>query len=349
MSIQYHKEIYSNDNVALQINFSGIENDIAKVSNLKMSFYAYRKSSAEPIFAEILNFDQITSLYQHLDQISIIKIPNKTISSKFVEVTDEIKSFLDSFTHINTDIIKIIFEFIKKNSEEHEVINALIKSLDELNLLEDLPAAYKYKIYNNEFNNLKKLLELEKKGGIVSEINNFPSLKNYIAGQPEAIFQEWIERNLQWIFGVEYKSHKTDVRKIALFSTADIIMESMDGFIDLIELKRPSHLILNEDKSHNSYYPSVELSKALGQCGHYLKKMDEYKMQLQHEHKIKLLRPRIKIIIGRSDEFTDEQYEALRMLNCNLNNIEIISYDYLITCGQHILSNLNQNNDPSYI
>lgn len=351
MSIQYNKEIFSNDTLTLQINFSGIDNDITTTESLQMSFYAYNKITAEPIFAETFNFDQIISLYQHLNQISIIKNPCEFTSSKFIETTDQIQSILESLGGNDLDTLpclKKIIQFVNKNSDEKDIVEILLESLNELSL-EDLPAAFKYKKYKQELDNLESLLNLEKEGSILSAIKKMPNLKNYIAGQPEAIFQEWIERNIQWIFGVEYKSHKTNIREIALSSTADVVMESMDGFIDLIELKRPSHIILNEDKSHNSYYPAVDLSKALGQCGHYLKKMDEYKMQLQHEHKVKLLRPRIKIIIGRTNEYIDEQYEALRMLNCNLNNIQIISYDYLLDCGQHILSNLNKKNDPSYV
>jgi hypothetical protein len=348
MSIQYNKVIYSNDTLTLQINFSGFDNDITNTDSLKMSFYAYNKISAEPIFAETFNFDQIISLYQHLNQISIISNPGKIKSSKFIETTDQIQYILGSFSGNDFDTLKSIIQFINKNSDEKDIVEILLESLEELSL-EDLPAAFKYRKYKQEIDNLELLLKLEKEGNILSDIKKIPHLKNYMAGQPEAIFQEWIERNIQWIFGVEYKSHKTDLRKIALFSTADVVMESMDGFIDLIELKRPSHIILIEDKSHNSYYPAVELSKALGQCGHYLNKMDEYKMQLQHEHKVKLLRPRIKIIIGRTNDYIDKQYEALRMLNCNLNNIQIISYDYLLNCGQHILSNLNKKNDPSYV
>ena len=119
--------------------------------------------------------------------------------------------------------------------------------------------------------------------------------------------------------------------------------------LDLIELKRPKCSILNEDKSHTSYYPAADLAKALGQCSHYLKKMDNYKLQLQDEYKARVLRPRIKLIIGRTDEYTDDQYEALRMLNSNLNNIQIISYDYLLSCGQYILDNLKKPNEYSYI
>ena len=348
MSVQYNKKIFSNDNVILQINFSGIDNDITTTDSLQMSFYAYNKITAEPIFAEKFKFDQIISLYQHLNQISIINTPSKVSSSKFIETTDQIQSILESLDGNNLDDLRSVIKFLNRNAGKEERVDVLLESLEEIDL-ENLAATHKLKTYKQEFDNLKTLLKLEKEENFLSAIKKLPNLKNYVAGQPEAIFQEWIERNLQWIFGVEYKSHKTDFRKIALFSEADIVLESMDGFIDLIELKRPSHIILNKDKSHNSYYPAADLSKAIGQCGHYLKQMDNYKLQLQDEHKVKVLRPRIKIIIGRTDDFIDEQNEALRMLNCNLNNIQIVSYDYLLRCGQHILDNLSRKNDPSYV
>ena len=117
-------------------------------------------------------------------------------------------------------------------------------------------------------------------------------------------------------------------------------MESMDGFLDLIELKRPrlEYDIFKYDKSHLCYYPSADLSKVIGQCLFYLQKMDEYKLLLEKEFKVRLLRPRIKIILGRSNEFDDDQLEALRMLNSNLNHIQVISYDVLLSNGQQIIS-----------
>lgn len=115
-------------------------------------------------------------------------------------------------------------------------------------------------------------------------------------------------------------------------------MESMDGFLDLIELKRPRYKIFQFDDNHKSYYASPDLSETIGQCLLYLQKMDEYKSILEKEHKVKILSPRIKIIAGRTSEFNDEQFEALRMLNSNLNHIQIISYDYLLNCGKKIIS-----------
>ena len=66
--------------------------------------------------------------------------------------------------------------------------------------------------------------------------------------------------------------------------------------------------------------------------------MDEYKLNLEKEHKVKILRPRIKIIAGRTNKFNDEEFESLRMLNSNLNHIQIISYDYLLSCGKKVIS-----------
>jgi hypothetical protein len=332
MSIQYHKKIFSNGKVVLNVNFSGIKDDIANASTLMMSFYAYDKITAKPVFTEILNFQQIKSLYDHLNQISIIK-NNSTISGKFIETTDEILDILKGFKDIDPKILKTILNKLNEDKK----IKILLESLSEIEL-KDLSAAYKQKNYQAEIKNLEKLLELEEKGDIVKDIKSYDNLKAYIAGQPEKIFQNWTEKNL-WVFGIEYVQ-KYDARKIAIFSESDLLMESMDSFLDLIELKRPKlkYQIFDYDDSHKSYYPSADLSKVIGQCLFYLQKMDDYKLILEKEYKVKILRPRIKIVLGRSNYFNKDQFEALRMLNSNLNHIQIISYDYLLSCGKKIIS-----------
>ena len=334
MSIPYHKEIFSNGNIILNVNFSGIKDDVVNEENLTMSFYAYEKYSGDPIFAETLNFNQIKSLYDHLNQISIISDPSKSVTGKFIETSPDILEILEGFDNIEPKFLKTILD--KLNDDEK--ISTIIDLLSEIELI-NLTAAHKQNIYHKELENLKLLLELEENENIVQEIKKHEKLFSYVAGQPEKIFQNWIEKNL-WIFGVEYIK-KYDARKIAIFSEGDLLMESMDGFLDLIELKRPKleYEIFKYDNSHKSYYPSVDISKVIGQCLFYLQKMDEYKHNLEKEYKTKILRPRIKIIAGRTIKFVDEQFEALRMLNSNLNHIQIISYDYLLSCSSKIISN----------
>lgn len=333
MSVQFHDEIFSNDNVVLNINFSGIKQGVTSTDSLRMSFYAYDKNTGQPKFSEILCFEEIKKLYENLNKISIIKDDSKIVSGKFIETTDELAGMLDGLKNIDLDILKLILDKFSGD----EKIKTILESLSEIEL-KNLSAAHKHKSYQIELNNLEQLLGLEEGGSIVEEIKKHDNLSAYFAGQPEKIFQNWIEKNL-WIFGVEY-TQKHDARKIALFSEADLLMESMDGFLDLIELKRPKleYDIFKYDASHKSYYLSPDLSKVIGQCLFYLQKMDEQKLVLEKEHKAKILRPRIKIIAGRTNNFNNEQFEALRMLNSNLNHIQIVSYDYLLSCGKKIVS-----------
>jgi len=157
----------------------------------------------------------------------------------------------------------------------------------------------------------------------------------YAAGQLEKIFQNWIEANL-WIFVVEYiKKH--DAKKIALFSEGDILMESVDGYLDLIELKRPKHSLLKFDKSHNCHFPHPDLSQVIGQSLFYLQKLGEYKHVIEKEYAVKVIMPRIKIIAGRNHDFNDVQKDCIRMLNSNLNSIQIITYDDLLRFGKLLL------------
>lgn len=338
MSIQYDRKIFSNSLLTLKVNFSGIKGSVVTAENLTMSVYAY-DNNGQPKFSEILNFEEIKNLYEHLNQISIIKESSQTTSGKFIETTDGILEILNGLKDVNPSILKTI---LNKFNEDDKLKTLLLTLSEEdakgNNPLDILSGLEKQQGWQIEIDNLKTLLDLEENGNIVEEIKSNQSLKSYIASQPEKIFQNWIEKNIKWIFGVEYiKKH--DVRKIALYSEGDLLMESMDGFLDLIELKRPQFEIFKHDDSHNSYYPSVHLSKVIGQCLYYIEKMDDIKLLLQNEHKVKIIRPRIKIIIGRTKDFSPEEFNALRMLNCSLNHIEIISYDYLLKCGDKMIAN----------
>jgi hypothetical protein len=206
--------------------------------------------------------------------------------------------------------------------------------------LDSLSAAHRYNIYKVELDNLKQLLELDGKVNIVEEIKKHEHLLQYAAGQTEKIFQNWIEKNL-WVFGVEY-TKKYEARRIAFFSDSDVLVESLDGYLDLIELKKPKGFeLFNYDSSHKCYYNSSPLSQVIGQSLFYLQKLDDFKLPIEKEYKVKLLRPRIKILGGRSNGFNEEQNHALRMLNHNMGNIQVCTYDHLISSGKKILRDLS--------
>lgn len=149
-------------------------------------------------------------------------------------------------------------------------------------------------------------------------------------------FQKWIEDNT-WVFGTEYIK-KFDTRKIGIHSQADFIVESLDGFTDLIELKKSVFALFEKDSSHNCYYPSKELSKVIGQAIHYIKVMEDHRSVLKEHDDLEVLKPRVKVVIGRSKSLRYEEKKALRMLNASLHDIEIITYDEVLARARKIIS-----------
>tara|TARA_B100000378_G_C17986376_1_gene392320 strand:- start:119 stop:1051 length:933 start_codon:yes stop_codon:yes gene_type:complete len=287
-----------------------------------------------PIFTESLDINEVRYLYEHLSLISIIKDGNVK-SAKFIETSDEINLILEKLE--NSDL-ETILQLLEK-FESEEKIKGLLESLSDLEL-ENLHGAYQHNLITREIKNLENLIELEIEGNITSEVRNHNELLKYKAGQPEKIFQNWIEQNL-WVFGIDYiKKHNS--RKIALFSEGDLLMESVDGYLDLIELKRPKHELFKFDDSHQCFYPHTSLSQVIGQSLFYLQKLQDYKLNIEKEYKVKVIMPRVKIIIGRNNDFKDEEKDSLRMLNSNLSSVQIITYDDLVQFGKLILASFER-------
>ena len=143
----------------------------------------------------------------------------------------------------------------------------------------------------------------------------------------EASLERWIKEN-DWVFGVEYIK-RLDATRIGLHSDADLLVESLDGFADLIELKKASTTkLFIEDKSHPGVrYPSAELSQVIGQTIFYLHTMNEARYLLKASDGINVLKPRAKIVIGRSSLLSEAERETLRRLNDTLHGIEVLTFD----------------------
>lgn len=224
-------------------------------------------------------------------------------------------------------------EFVISDKKEFLEISDIKAQLSSMNLstedLNSLNGIVNLKKYSEAQAALNKLVDY-----ISTDTNTFldyvksdPETCKYEANQKEKIFQNWIENNL-WVFGTSY-IRKLDITKLSFSSDSDIVMETLDGFYELIELKLPSVQLFNFDKSHNSYYPSVELSKAISQVLKYLQDVADYKLNIEKENNTKILFPKAKLIIGLESKCESEQ-EALRRLNASLNNIEILTYDRLL-------------------
>ncbi len=233
------------------------------------------------------------------------------------------------------------FEFIFKNLNANDKIEIFKKTLEIMSKveIENIEAAIKQKEYKNAIEDFEKLLLLEEKNDIVLEIKKYPNLVKYSAEQPEKIFQNWLENNL-WVFGVEYyKKHNFSVIAVD-GSKADLVMETADGFLNLIELKRPKlqYELFNYDTSHRNYYPTKDFSQAISQCLIYLKRLEEFKKTLEEIRQVKILRPMIKLVIGRTNNLSPDEKQVLRLLKSSLHGVDIISYDQILFNAKQIVS-----------
>jgi hypothetical protein len=332
MSINFQKEISSRNNQKLYINFGGISHDDkTSKEELTLSIFSFDASNYSHVFKWILNYDEIQKIYSHLNSISIIRDGESVDISEFTEITPELAEIISMVNNVDSGLVRSLLAKANENQKLKVILEALSESE-----IQNLHAAIRQTNHQKSLVDLAHLLLLEESSNITESIKEHSNLLQYSARQPEKIFQNWIEKNV-WTLGIDYiKRHPA--RKIGIDSESDLIMETTDGFIDLIELKRPKFEIFNFDESHKSYYPSRELAKVLGQCMQYLRVLEDYKLILEKAYKFKVLRPRIKIIVGRSHSFTDEEFEALRVLNASLSHIQIISYDYLVLCGKNIIS-----------
>lgn len=165
----------------------------------------------------------------------------------------------------------------------------------------------------------------------------------------EQYYQDWCESN-GWIFGNQYVM-KDQERRISRNDNVDLLVTSViSGFRDIIELKKPTFTVLNYDTSHESYYFSAEVSKAVGQCHRYLDVFsEEAVMGLRDNREIVAYHPRATIVIGRSKDWSEEQHRALHGLNSRMNGISILTYDHLLLQGRRLIDMLkNTSKDSAY-
>lgn len=198
----------------------------------------------------------------------------------------------------------------------------------------DTPEAQKLLIQakQDDVNNLFASVKQAKNRQALTEIDSL--LEGDVS---EHRLENWIKEN-DWVFGIEY-IRRLDATRIGIHEDADLLVESLDGYADLIELKKASEFpLFNYDSNHDCYYPAAPLSQVIGQTINYLRLMEANQAVLKSEDGLDVLKPRAKVVIGRSSKFRDNKEKvALRTLNDTLHNIEVITYDEIVARAHRIV------------
>lgn len=153
----------------------------------------------------------------------------------------------------------------------------------------------------------------------------------------EQTYQVWCEQHC-WAFGNAYVV-RDEVRAISSGDNLDLLLPNViAGYRDIVELKRPDKRVLLHDAAHKNFYFSADVSQAIGQCHRYLDILHQTARDGLLDHKeVVAYHPRATIVIGRSNDWTEDQQRALHGLNRRLNGISVMTYDHLLAQGERLV------------
>ena len=158
--------------------------------------------------------------------------------------------------------------------------------------------------------------------------------------EKEPAWQEWFKKN-SWVLGSEFV-RILDERHIDVQNISDFLMEAYDGFLDVVEIKRPEGGLQFWAASldHGNYVPSTDLTKAFTQASRYIYEVEREANSvkfLERVGQIKTVKPRCILIFGRSNKWNNGQIEAYRILNAGFHNITIMTYDHVLGQAKRII------------
>jgi hypothetical protein len=154
-------------------------------------------------------------------------------------------------------------------------------------------------------------------------------------------WQKWFKDN-SWILGSEFIKI-IDERDIDTENISDYLMQAYDGFLDIVEIKRPGGGLKfwSDSKDHNNYVPSQDLVKAISQVNKYIFEIEREANSVKFLERVgyvKSIKPRSMIIFGRSNNWNEEQKIDYRILNSSYCNLSILTYDHVLERAKRILN-----------
>lgn len=152
-------------------------------------------------------------------------------------------------------------------------------------------------------------------------------------------WQAWFERN-PWVLGTEFVEVLED-RAIDTANVADYLMRAHDGFVDVVEIKRPGGGLCfwAGQKDHDNLYPHSDLVKAITQAMNYLTELELEANSQKFIERVgaRVLKPRGILVFGRSSDWGDEEMRARRVLNAGYHNLTILTYDDVLERSKRML------------
>jgi len=262
---------------------------------------------------------------------------------------------------LDSEELKALLDVLEKNLEPFRAGARKWVTLDEhlgpdqvaqLKALFANPDKQRLIEFLNEHNivsaDLLKSLDYQKRCRAVDELERM--LSQDLAEQP---WQHWFQEN-DWVLGTEFV-RVLDDRAIDVEHIADYLMQAYDGFLDLVEIKRPEGALKfwSDSLDHGNYVPHSDLVRAVTQANRYIFEVEREANSnkfLQRLGGVKAIKPRCVLIYGRSHKWNETQREAYRILNASYHNLTILTFDHVLARAKRMLNlGVHENDTPGSV
>lgn len=296
-------EIKISPRINLRVTYLTKEDKITGIQLSKVNGTKY-----ESINFTTLDFEKILQLLELFSELDLKSIANKSIvlDESIIQDPKEILKFLNliaSDTHGREKLAEVVQNY------------GIIGVGDIENLAQKKEAV----------NFFEKILNSEEE---------FKQHKSYMGvGKDEEVWQRFFSEN-SWILGSNYVEILNE-RMLDVNNITDFLLKSYDGFVDIIELKLPSAPFWKDEE-----IPKSELTAAVMQCNRYILQTERKINDLEFNKKIDntpIVKPRITLVYGRSENWTPDEEEAYRVLNSSYTNLTIMTYDHLLERSKRII------------
>lgn len=264
-----------------------------------------------------------------------VEVPEKTIPKSELTLDDDEFKKLIEFLAENYEPFKIgVKKYIPINEkfdlESTEHLKAIFANPDTQKVLDFIAQ-------NNILSDdLVAGLEYQKRSRAVKE---FEAMLEIDLVEPK--WQKWFQKN-DWVLGSEFV-RILDEREVDTAHISDYLMQAYDGFLDVVEIKRPGggFKFWADTQDHGNYVPSSDLIKAITQATKYIYEVEREANSvkfLERVDNVKTIKPRCVLIFGRSEDWNTQQKESYRIFNSSFHNLTILTYDHVLARAKRILS-----------
>ena len=195
------------------------------------------------------------------------------------------------------------------------------------------------------------------------EFRQFNGIKHdliELLSRAESVSEQVWQEQIHGLLRLLYPKYIAGIREVVIKGVdrhdkrPDFLLVDANGYIDILEIKKPNAQLLTKQSSYrNNYVPVRDLAGAIQQIEKYIYclnawgKDGEQELQRQLSDKLpgtvtpKVVNPQGILLLGRSDQFNRQQKDDFELIKRQYKHIaEIMTYDDLIHRIDNIIAAL---------